>query len=97
MANNTFITIKRSELMKSMKTDGQYFTLIARNLDNNKSYKVWADTTFDSFNAWNNLSEGDMFTNVEIINEPRRLLSVVNTPRKVKRTINNIQTNIVFI
>jgi hypothetical protein len=97
MINPTFIVLGKSKMMSSMKTSGYYFTLIARDMDSGYCYKVWADTTFNSYGAWDNLSVGDIFTNVEIVNETRKLLSTVNSPKKVPKIVKNIQTSMIFV
>ena len=80
-----------------MKTSGYYFTLIAREYETGKCYKVWADTTFKSFSSWDALEEGDTFTDVSIMNEPRKLLTTTNYPRKIVKQEPISYTQLVLI
>lgn len=88
--NKVFVVEKISSKWKSKRTDGWCITVIARDLDTGKSYRTYPDTSFSSFGAWSNLRVNDKFTDVSILNEPKRIMSSANIPRIVNKNVQQV-------
>jgi hypothetical protein len=76
-----FIVLKRGKPFASHYTRGMCITFVARNMKSGKTYRVYPDTTYRSWEWWNNLALGDIFTGVSIRNEPEKKLNSQNQPR----------------
>ena len=83
--NKVFVVEKISSQWKSTRTDGWCITVIARDLDTGNSYKTYPDTSFKSYQAWRKLKVNDKFTNVNILNEQKKIMSSSNMPRVIKK------------
>jgi len=83
--NKVFVVEKISNQWKSKRTNGWCITVVARDLDTGKSYKTYPDTTFASYNAWSVLKVNDKFTNVDILNEEKMIMSGANYPKVVNK------------
>lgn len=85
-----FVVIKRGKPFPSHFTNGMCITFVLRNMKNNKTYRVYPDTTYASWDWWNNLNVGNIITNVAVRDEKNKKLNSHNQPRKVGHI--NIET-----
>lgn len=88
--SKVFVVEKISSQWKSKRTDGWCITVVARDIDTGKSYRTYPDTSFSSYGAWSNLRVNDKFTDISILNEPKRIMSSSNIPRIVNKNVQQV-------
>lgn len=86
MQKKVYVVLSKSEPWPSKRTNGTCVTLVLRDLDTQKSYKVYADTTFSTYNSWNNLKVNDKVTGVKVFDEKKKIITSASLPMVVNKT-----------
>lgn len=79
------LILKIGKMGPSQHTDGEYCTIVMRDMKTGKTWKAWPDTTFKTWNAWKNIMKvGNVITGVGIYNEAKSLIDTRSVPQFIK-------------